>query len=354
MTVSSTAPGKIVLLGEYAVLEGAPALAIAANRTVNVEISPTDGGKCRVWSHPLSPHAGNFEITRDGGLQWLDERSSVDSFGLLKSIVDFLSEKEIIPDLHGQGFSLRMDSTNLYHDVDSPIPRKLGLGSSAALTVALAHGLRAYAGQAQLTAKQWLSILVYAHRVFQAGLGSGVDIAASLYGGVVEYQIRDAQPAARPAVLPSGLNYRIIWSGRSASTPGLLRKLNSWRGKNGMSYNKLMDKLGQICAEALLAVRDDDSERFLDAVKRYARNLDALGQRAELDLFSRPHRELSALAIETGLVYKPCGAGGGDLGVAMGTGGNGINRFVDLAEKSGYPALDIFIDPEGVRTIRSI
>lgn len=354
MKVSSTAPGKIVLLGEYAVLEGAPALAIAANRTVNVEISPTDGWKCRVWAHPLSSHAGNFEITRDGGLRWLDERSRVDSFGLLESIVDFLSENEIIPDLYGQGFDVRMDSTNLYHDGDGPHSRKLGLGSSAALTVALAHGLREHAGQVQLTAKQWLSVLVPAHRVFQAGLGSGVDVAASLYGGAIEYQIRDAQPAARAAVLPSGLNYRIVWSGRSASTPGLLRKLKSWRGKNGISYNKLMDEMGRVSVEALAALRDGDSERFLDAVKRYAGNMDTLGQRADLDLFSRPHRELSALAIETGLVYKPCGAGGGDLGVVMGTAGSGIDRFVDLADKSGYPALDIFIDPEGVRTIRSI
>ena len=104
---------------------------------------------------------------------------------------------------------------------------------------------------------------------------------------------------------------------------------------------------------AIAAARDDDCDRFLDAVNEYARCLDNLGEQTEIEIYSPPHRALSSLAIDSGLVYKPCGAGGGDLGVVMGTGDDSINRFVAQAEEAGYPSIDISIDPEGARTIRS-
>ena len=41
-TIRASAPGKLFLLGEYAVLEGAPAMLTAVDRRVTVQITTSD------------------------------------------------------------------------------------------------------------------------------------------------------------------------------------------------------------------------------------------------------------------------------------------------------------------------
>jgi len=88
-------------------------------------------------------------------------------------------------------------------------------------------------------------------------------------------------------------------------------------------------------------------------VSRFGELLDSLGRQASLDIFSLPHRALLALAMKSGLVYKPCGAGSGDLGVAMGTDVNDIDQYLNRARYSGYKTVDISLNSNGVQTIRS-
>ena len=46
MIVTATAPGKLVLLGEYAVLEGAPALVMAIDRRAEVRLETRTQAPC--------------------------------------------------------------------------------------------------------------------------------------------------------------------------------------------------------------------------------------------------------------------------------------------------------------------
>ena len=62
-----------------------------------------------------------------------------------------------------------------------------------------------------------------AHRRLQGGQGSGVDVAAAVHGGLIEYLRGNAQ--VRPLRWPEGLAYRVIWTGVPASTERQLAKL---------------------------------------------------------------------------------------------------------------------------------
>lgn len=334
-------------------LEGTPALAVAVDRRVRVALAPIPGPACRVSSAPLPSQPCEFRITSDNGLRWLGDGGGAETFNLLSVVVEHLSSNPGLPGLSDRSFSVQLDSTNLFHNSGYHASPKLGLGSSAALTVALSHALVEFAGSSGMTIAQWLPVLVNAHRAFQSGRGSGIDIAASLYGGAITYELGDDGPTVGSAVLPAGLIYRFIWTGKPASTAVLLRELSAWREKNPMIYNRLMAQMGSVSAAAIAAAGAADCTHFIDAVGEYARNLDSLGRQADIEIFSAPHRELYALAFGSGLVYKPCGAGGGDLGVVMGVCSDDVDRFAAQAEKSGYPPVDISTDPEGVRTIRS-
>ena len=61
----------------------------------------------------------------------------------------------------------------------------------------------------------------------------------------------------------------------------------------------------------------------------------------DLDVFGGGHAALVELARAQGLVYKPCGAGGGDVGVVLGDDTGRVARFVEQAAEAGFAALDV-------------
>ena len=58
---------------------------------------------------------------------------------------------------------------------------------------------------------------------------------------------------------------------------------------------------------------------------------------------------LTRTALDTGIVYKPCGAGGGDIGIALAACEHDINEFCDLALRQDFTILDLALESEGVR-----
>jgi mevalonate kinase len=55
----------------------------------------------------------------------------------------------------------------------------------------------------------------------------------------------------------------------------------------------------------------------LTLLQAYQQALMDLDNSANLKIFSAEHQELVKIADSRGLVYKPCGAGGGDIGIAF-------------------------------------
>lgn len=351
MDVSTAAPGKVILLGEYSVLEGGPALAMAVSREARVDINQRPDSPCTVCSPTLGLPPARFMVDSDGGMRWLDDEHRY--YRLVQSVVATLSKYHGLPQLLLNGLDIRLDSSAMFLTNSGGRRTKMGLGSSAALTTALAWALMRCGGAPDWSDERWLTLLTEAHRLFQNGQGSGVDVAASYHGGVIEYKKQDGRPGAKRITLPSGLELAFVWSGRSASTPDLLCRLRSWRQAKGADYEVIMNELGQIVSRAAAAAASGDSGEFVGFAGRFSAMLAELGERAALEIFSPPHLELAAMAKRSGLVYKPCGAGGGDLGVAMGTDVSDKKQFIGAIRNSNYQVVDITPSPEGVRTIGS-
>src|SRR5262249_31760174 len=177
MTVRASAPGKLFLTGEWAVLRGAPALVAAVDRRVSVTIEPgTDGvvveslGEGRADRLDLgsadTPLPGG-----DAGAVLAAIRQRRDAARALQVIVD--SRAFLIGE------------------------RKLGLGRSAATLVAASAALAPEASQAEL-----LDRGLEANALFQAGQGSGADGAAAAERGLTEARRQAATLARARARLP--------------------------------------------------------------------------------------------------------------------------------------------------------
>ena len=78
--VVASAPGKIVLCGEYAVLDGAPAICMAVDRRARASVFDIDGDVSRVTAAGYTSKVGQFELAEDG-IRWLDGK---DLFGIIR------------------------------------------------------------------------------------------------------------------------------------------------------------------------------------------------------------------------------------------------------------------------------
>jgi len=165
------APGKLVLLGEYAVLDGAPAVVCAVDRGVRCVLTPSERRE------HITPGDDRFVAA---ALDACDAPAGTYTF-------------------------------STWNPVDAET--KVGFGHSAAATVAALHA-------AGLRGDELLARALAVHHQVQ-GSGSGVDVAASAVGGVLRFQAGAASPL--PAIEPI-----VVWSGASALTGPRVSAYSAW------------------------------------------------------------------------------------------------------------------------------
>lgn len=338
MRACADAPGKLVIAGEYAVLFGAPALVIAVNHRAYADVASSPDGYFHLWAPDLAIHAACADW-QDGHLVW--SGCDDDDAGKLTLVTAVLEQ------LHAQGrlpgpVSMHLDTSAFFAPQGG---HKLGLGSSAALTVALTAAVCRASGCSLPS----LATLVSMHQQMQGGRGSGLDVATSYTGGGVIYSRNHDMPEVHPFTWPRDLAWRGIWSGHSASTSAALARLEQWQREDAVTYNECMQPLQEQARRVAVMIEAGNSVDTLTGITRYAELLQALGTASGIDIVSAEHRQLSACAADHDVMYKSCGAGGGDIGVALSRNAVALERFVRSARCDGYAPLHASVDPTGLQ-----
>ena len=343
--IEAQAPGKLVIAGEYAVLAGSPGLAVAVDVLAEARVTAVSGPGNQL----VIPDTGEifrFRWMAGSGPRW--EGLSPGAFGIpLEACAEILSNRGLLPRPSELPVCRIELSTAAFHQVDDQGQRlKLGLGSSAAVVVALTGALLRFAGGPELSRQELIAICCEAHRRLQGGVGSGIDVATSITGGALSVSFDEqAGPEARiphvhPVSWPRRLNMVAVWSGTSASTPAMLGRLRAFQERNSAMCSSHMERLGAHAAQAVAAWGSDDLHGLLSAIAGYESGLRQLDEAAGIGIFSPAHERLRGIAAEHGAVYKPSGAGGGDFGIAL-TDSAQIARLVRQGySAAGYSCLD--------------
>ncbi|HLI17632.1 MAG TPA: hypothetical protein VKV22_05085 [Rhodanobacteraceae bacterium] len=334
MHVTASAPGKLVLLGEYAVLEGAPALVLAVNRRARVTLTTFDANAWEIVSPTLGLQA-RLQI-QHGRAEWLDAPN--DELAWVPIPLGQFPDVDRLP-----ACRMELDSDTFYVD-HLGARAKLGLGSSAALTVALLGALHAAAGLPAPT----LDECIRTHRTIQGGRGSGIDIAASRAGGLSRFELSRRAPQCRRVEMPSGLHWCCVYSGQPASTGAMLAVVAKWREREPTGFEHHMHELATISSRGVDAVAADNAAAFLSSLHDYSSALARFGEAAGIDIATREHRALGAIAKDCGCVYKSCGAGGGDVGVTFAVEDRRLEGFSAQAVRAGFPVIGLEADPTGL------
>lgn len=182
MTVSAFAPGKLILLGEHAVVDGHPAIAAAVDLGTTVTLRDRPG------------------------VSGLDRCALVDA-----RLWPALSV--LVPD---EGVGVEIEST---------LPVGCGMGSSAALAVALVRALAKREGREADFDECW-RLGFEVERAFH-GTPSGIDHTVSALGGVVRYRRVDGRPEVRALDLSSPLELVVANTGAPGNTAEMVARVRA-------------------------------------------------------------------------------------------------------------------------------
>lgn len=322
MELIASAPGKLFILGEYAVTAGGPSILCATERRL----------ACRLVAEP---GRSALTIVRRG--RAFEVAPDVEDPGALDPEIRFAATAFLVACRHFElapaAFTLHPEETL---DGDGA---KWGLGGSAAVTAAVVALVGACAGQDTAdTAAVRAGLGRAAHRLAQ-GSGSGADVIAASLGGLLRVpaagapeipgSIGDASRAsavesASRLELPAGWRLTAHHSGRAArSGPRVecYHRALAGRGPLGPAAAALLTEWNEAMGEAADAfaagLEAGEGGAAARAVARGSLLFGLLPRLAGVPVFSPGLRRLAQLAGAAGVASKPSGAGGGDCAVQM-------------------------------------
>ncbi|MBI5526403.1 MAG: hypothetical protein HY897_08710 [Deltaproteobacteria bacterium] len=312
MTTRVLAPGKLFLVGEYAVLEGFPAVVMAVDRYARVRRSPISSRSAPLIASARSAAARALGIEPDGNGYEADSAAFFDG------------------------------------------RKKLGLGSSAAVTVASVASVFFKAGrdvEAAATRREMWGVAKAVHDGFQKAKGSGADLAASLFGGFVVF---DPTGPDRPAItrwdFPAETSLVFVWTGRSASTSDALDAVGGLKEKEPTAYRRIVEEMGAV-ARRLVSRNAAPTAGVIGSFREYAQLMDDLGRRAGVPIVTTAIEKVIHMARELGGAAKPSGAGGGDFVVAAFADADAAHRFRAAVVDAGFRVFELHPAVRGVHVV---
>lgn len=277
-------PGSMMLLGEHAVLYGKQAIVCAIDKRLCMQL------------HPVASTTVTITDTRLGTVvQDLADLHVAEPFKfVLSAILEF---KQQIT----SGFELR---------IDSEFSSVLGFGSSAAVTVATVAILNQWLHAVRLSDAEIFSL---ARKVMLSiqGAGSGADIAASVYGGVLSYK---AQPCEYEK-LPLIPNLTAIYCGYKTPTIQVINLIAKNRQQNALLYDKIFQTMHVYVQRAIDAIKKANWQLLGQLLNLHHECQVALGT-SDTVLNSLVQKLLLQEAV---LGAKISGAGLGDCVIGLGT-----------------------------------
>lgn len=338
-----SAPSKVFVSGEYAVLWGGEARLAAVGPRAFVAVRRREDREV----HVVLEQGRLVGVTTPLGLRWESEPSA--AFRFAADAIDVALRANGRESL---GFELVFSSSAAATD-----GTKWGLGSSARASVLASEAAR-YALDASHDA---LKAALYSHWFTQGQRGSGGDVATCFSGGLVRYRrfeveslhdatradrfpqaLRTAGPVEVQRLAPPKFPMLYVASGQSASTPVLIASIEKRiTGPVRETFVRRSDGLG-IELEAALVQGDFDSVR--NACDDLTELLGGLGPLETAGL-----HQCRTLAVSLGAAAKLSGAGGGDSCLVFCPNEETRTELARVYAERGRPTLRLSTEP-GLQT----
>jgi len=268
--ITVSAPGKLMLLGEHAVVYGYPCLVTAVDKRLYVEVEKIDANEDDI----ITPQVKESRFVLET-LSYFKEKYNINSSIRIKTRGDF--------------------------------SHQVGMGSSSAVTVATFEALNILFSL-HLSKKEIFDMSYHVTLLIQ-GVGSGFDVAVATEGGTL-YYVKGGEKMESLSL--SNLPLVVGYSGIKADTPFYIRKVAEAFKQRKNEMNDLFQSISSLVDKAKTHLV---LENFEEAGKLFTENhvvLQKLGVSTPiLDNMVRASIDAGAWGA------KLSGAGGGDCVIAL-------------------------------------
>lgn len=293
-----TAWGKVILLGEHAVVYGIPALAVGIDRGAAASAVEVDDGPCLLRVVGMEVDISENDPEHDLGRAF-----------------HALLEEERLHSSTGRPLGLRVTAR-------ADLPPGGGLGCSAALGVAIARAVSAEPSDERISdlAMAW-------ERIFH-GSPSGVDAAVASRGGCMVFERGRGIELVRPK---GALTLCVGSTGHASSTKAMVDTVARLRQRRPEVVAKAFDGIAALVQNARLAVEAGDRVglgRLMDLNQMILSGLFVSTE--EIERLCHLARDAGALGA------KLTGAGGGGSVVALVTGNAAAERVLHAWKADGF------------------
>ena len=192
-------------------------------------------------------------VGEKGGVRDTWRAPDLGSPSLLSAVVAAVESELEARGIGGKAPSLllRVDSSAFF----GPDGAKLGLGSSAAVSVGTALALLRSAGLADRALEDSAFRAALAgHRSHQGGTGSGYDVAASLFGGYGLFTGGEA-PSFERLVLPWMRPFSLLRGAAPVGTPRAIGRYMEWKKRDPQAARSFLEASNEV-ARGFAGARD--------------------------------------------------------------------------------------------------
>jgi len=270
MSIKVSAPGKLLLLGDHAVVYGYPCLVTAVDKRLYVEAEIIEAQEDEI----ITPQVKESRFVLES-IAYFKEKFHIEKSVRIKTNGDF--------------------------------SHQVGLGSSSAVTVATFKAL-SLLFQKDISLKELFEMSYYVNIIIQ-GVGSGFDIAAATFGGTLEYVVGGKViNFLHITDLPLVVGY----SGVKADTPFYIRKVAEAFKFKKLEMEKIFKSMQVLVEMAKKGLLSDDLATVGKCMSENQKLLVQLG-------VSTPKLDKMIISAVKAGAYgaKLSGAGGGDCMIAL-------------------------------------
>jgi mevalonate kinase len=249
MTISYSAPAKVILSGEHSVVHNEPAIACSLDFRIRFDLTKTKS----------------------------QQKETDENITFIQKLVkDYLIEQKI--EFEEKFFSYK---------ISSQIPMSQGFGSSGAFCVAVcATFLEFYNPNSIQDFEKFKQIVnklaTLAEKKFHAN-PSGIDTAVSCFGGLIYFRKEfdflrtiNTLPFDLPATITD--NLFLINSGtRDETTAELVNNVNQKLEENWAMYKKIFRDIGKTTKNMVLSIKNDQPKSFVENIIKNQKLLIKIG-----------------------------------------------------------------------------
>jgi len=300
----ATGHGKVILLGEHAVVYGSHALAVPVPLAIQAKIADNDEGI-------------DIIIPRWGAEQRL-HRKPEQRHSFEKPIALILEQLELLDE------AMRIE-------IFPNVPRAVGLGSSAAVAVAITRALDQHF-QLGLSDEQ-INALAFECEKVAHGTPSGIDNTMATYGFPMLY--RKGEPALMEAMqIGADLPLVIGFSGVESLTAKMVARVADAQAKHPAIYRRMFHGIDGLVLEAKEALQKGDWQHLGELMNVNQGLLNAMQiscwEIEEMIQIARQHGALGA---------KVTGGGGGGACIALCP--HRQQEVIEALSDAGYQAMQV-------------